>query len=181
MKIKMLTSLAGGQFSLAHGEIVDSASIGGDDVAAGWIAEGLAIAAPSDDVAASLIVGLQKQLDDALAAKAGLEKEMVEAKARIAKAQADARGAAAEMAVHKAARAAAENTVAELMTQIDRARSAVAGRDAQLSENAAMLQRAQQSAGALAAAEADRDEFRRQAEVLAVEIEALKSAPAAGA
>lgn len=160
MKIKMLTSLAGGAFSLAHGEIVETATIGGEAVAKAWIAEGHAIEAPGEDIAAAQIAGLQARLDDCAAARSGLEKELVEAKGRIAKAQAEAKGAVAEMAVHKAARTAAENDLATLTAQIDRAHAAVGERDDLLGDNADLRAR-------LVDAEAARDEFQRQAEELA--------------
>ena len=113
MQIKMLTGIAGADFSLDHGAVVDADTIGGLEVAKAWIEAGIAVEAPSEEIAAATIDDLRKQLADVTGARDGLQAALTDAEGALAKAQGAADGAREEMLVHKAARVDADNALAK--------------------------------------------------------------------
>lgn len=106
MKVMMKTPIAGDNFSLRIGEVVDLARIYGDraeEIGAEWIKAEYAIEAPAEADAANSLAELQ-QAHDALKAKSdGLEKELIETRGKLAAAQKEKQGAIAEAEVHRKA------------------------------------------------------------------------------
>jgi hypothetical protein len=68
VKVKMLTSMSGGDSHYRHGEIVEVE----EHIATAWIAAGDAIEALEGEAAAAKIEALEKQLDTATLAHADL-------------------------------------------------------------------------------------------------------------
>jgi chromosome segregation ATPase len=157
MKIKMLTALAGAEFALAHGEIVDAASVGGEDVARAWVAAGMAVEAPETEVAAHAVAAAERAMADAIAARDGLRRETLDLKSRLAQKDGALKGAIADRDLH--------------------AREAQAAREAASAAEAV----AEDLRGQVATADAARDEFAAQAAALGAEIAALREAQAAPA
>jgi chromosome segregation ATPase len=99
MKVKLLTAWSNDRESYAFGDMIDL----DDATAAEWIEHGLAIEAPPEEFAAQRVGELSAALDEANAARDGLEKELTDARGKLAAAQKEKQGAIAEADVHRKA------------------------------------------------------------------------------
>lgn len=92
MKIKMLTSIAGAEFSVTAGEVVDADYVGGEGVAWAWIENGDAVEAPGDEAAAATIAALKEELERTVKERDGYVLQIAAAKAAQANAEAERDG-----------------------------------------------------------------------------------------
>ena len=101
MKIKVLTSAAGNDFSVVAGEIVDAGIIGGEGVAWAWIENGVAIEAPDGEAAATEIERLNAELETVTRERDGHAAAVADALASAAKSARTIKAAEAERDVYK--------------------------------------------------------------------------------
>jgi len=117
----------------------------------------MAVEAPDSEVAAAAVAAAERAMADAIAARDGLRREVLDLKSRLAQKDGALKGAIDDRDLH--------------------AREAQASREAASAAEAV----AEDLRGQVAAANAARDEFAAQAAALGAEIVALREAPAAPA
>lgn len=166
MKIKLLTAVAGAHASHAPGDLIDLP----DDVARIWVKEGLAIEAPAEDVAATRIAELSKALDGATAARDGLAKQAIDLAGKLAAAAKEKQGAVAEADVHRKAADAMRAQIEEINSTFEQYKAAA---------STSLSKALSDAAATRATLEAERDEYKRQAETLAEQLAAKSAGPAA--
>jgi hypothetical protein len=98
MHVKMLTSLAGDNFSYAPGDVVDL----DDDTAQAWVGAKLAVEAPPHEAAADRIAALNDERETLVKERDGLAAERDDLKGKLAAALKEKQGAIDEMKIHKA-------------------------------------------------------------------------------
>ena len=127
VKVKIVSSIAGENFSYSPGEVVDL----DEAVAREWHAAGLSVTAPEGEVAAATIAELTVRLGDAIGARDGLAAQVEDLKSKLANAQGEKSGAIADKVLAKkaaddarAAQAAAETALDAALAQIEAAKAA---------------------------------------------------------
>ena len=119
MKIKVLTSAAGNDFSVVAGEIVEAGIIGGEGVAWAWIESGIAMLAPDGEAAAGEIARLNDELEAVKRQRDGHAAAVADALASSAKSARTIKAAEAERDVYK-------GKLADITTERDALRSDLA-------------------------------------------------------